>query len=71
MIVKPLAPDLQNFLSDIRQSVRQNGKLSIRGFGTFKIVKKKAGNQRLPNGQIVKVQARSVVKFVPSKSFLS
>jgi nucleoid DNA-binding protein len=66
-----LAPNLKNFLDDVRQGVRQNGKLTLTGFGTFKVVKKKARNQRLPNGTIIKVPARSVVKFVPSKKFLT
>lgn len=56
---------------EIAESVRRNGKVTIVGFGTFKIVKKKARDQRLPNGTVIRVSAKSVVKFVPSKKLLA
>jgi len=57
-------------MDSLRTHVRKDGKINIRNFGTFKIVKKKARTQRLPNGKIIQVPARSAVKFLPSKNFL-
>jgi nucleoid DNA-binding protein len=57
-------------MDSLRTAVRQNGKVNIRNFGTFKIVKKKARSQRLPSGKVIQVPARSIVKFIPSKNFL-
>jgi len=63
-------PSRYLFLEHIKKSVRQDGRIIVRNFGTFKIVKKKARAQRLPSGKIIQIPARSVVKFLPSKNFL-
>jgi DNA-binding protein HU-beta len=58
-------------MAEIAEAVRRNGKVTIVGFGTFKIVKKKARDARLPDGKVVRVAAKSVVKFIPSKKLLA
>lgn len=57
-------------MDSLRMHVRKDGKINIRNFGTFKIVKKKARLKRLPNGKVIQVPAHSVVRFLPSKNFL-
>jgi DNA-binding protein HU-beta len=40
------------------------------GFGTFKVVKRKARKGRNPQtGKVIKIKAKKVPKFVPGKAF--
>ena len=47
---------------------RKDGVVSLLGFGTFKVVKRKARKGRNPRtGEEIKIKARKAVKFVPGK----
>jgi nucleoid DNA-binding protein len=59
------------FIEDIKSCVRKNGRVVIKNFGTFKLVKRRAHSKRLPTGKMISVIARTAVKFVPSKNFLA
>jgi DNA-binding protein HU-beta len=71
MVVGMVYAKSSSTMAEIAESVRRNGKVTIVGFGTFKITKRKSRDQRLPNGTTIRVAAKSVVKFVPSKKLLA
>ncbi|HDP95658.1 MAG TPA: HU family DNA-binding protein [Candidatus Aminicenantes bacterium] len=52
----------------IDQMKRENGKLTIVGFGTFKSTMKKRKKGRNPRtGETIEIPARRVAKFIPGK----
>jgi len=54
--------------SVIDQMKREDGKLTIVGFGTFKSTMKKRKKGRNPRtGETIEIPARRVVKFIPGK----
>jgi DNA-binding protein HU-beta len=55
----------------IQKITKKEGSLMLVGFGTFKVMKRKARNGRNPQtGKTIKIPAKKVVKFKPSKDFL-
>jgi len=56
----------------VKKTVKKGGVVQLMGFGTFKPAKRGARTCRNPHtGEPVKVKAKKVVKFKPSKNFLS
>lgn len=52
----------------VEQMKREEGKLTIVGFGTFKSTMKKRKKGRNPRtGETIEIPARRVVKFIPGK----
>lgn len=58
------------FLNAVKKTLSDGDHIEIRGFGTFKVRKRKSRMARNPRtGEPVKVPARSVPVFKPSKPF--
>ncbi|MBN2125924.1 MAG: HU family DNA-binding protein [Deltaproteobacteria bacterium] len=53
----------------ITNALKKKGSVSLVGFGTFKVDKRKARTGRNPQtGEAMKIKARNVPKFVPGKA---
>ena len=56
-------------LSTITKTLKKKGTVSLVGFGTFKVNKRKARTGRNPQtGEVVKIKAKNVPKFIPGKA---
>jgi DNA-binding protein HU-beta len=56
-------------LKAIKNSLKKKKDVNLAGFGTFKVVKRKARKGRNPaTGEAIKIKAKNVPKFVPSKT---
>ena len=55
--------------STITKSMKKNTPVTLVGFGTFKVNKRKARKGRNPaTGEEIKIKAKKVPKFVPGKA---
>lgn len=65
---KDCALVVEGFLNAVKQALVQRHNIEIRGFGTFKIRRRKSRMARNPRtGDPVRVPARAVPVFKPSK----
>jgi DNA-binding protein HU-beta len=56
-------------LASIKNALKKGDDVNLVGFGTFKIAKRKARKGRNPaTGETIKIKAKKVPKFVPSKA---
>lgn len=59
---------LNSFIASVEEVLASQGKLTLTGFGTFEVQKRKARTGRNPRtGQVIKIPASNVVKFRPGK----
>lgn len=59
---------LESLLSTIAGALKKGDTVTLTGFGTFKISKRKARNGRNPStGAPIKIKAKNVAQFVPGK----
>jgi len=59
---------LNAFLEAVEETLVKEGKLTLTGFGTFAVEKRKARKGRNPRtGDVIKIPATKVVKFRPGK----
>ncbi len=59
---------LDAVLDNIRKSLKKNQKVTLVGFGTFSVTKRKARKGRNPRtGEEIKIAAAKVPKFIPGK----
>ncbi len=57
---------------ELKQQILEKERVSIRGFGTFKVIHKPARIARNPKtGEPVNVEPKDVIKFKASKSFFT
>ncbi len=62
------AAALDTYVATVAKELKKNGKMGLVGFGTFRIVKRKAREGRNPQtGKAIKIAAKRVVKFRPGK----
>jgi nucleoid DNA-binding protein len=55
--------------STITQALKKKNAVTLVGFGTFKVAKRKARKGRNPKtGEVLKIKAKRVPKFVPGKA---
>ena len=60
---------LDCFMTLVGKELKKNGKLSLVGFGTFSVSKRKAREGRNPQtGKTIKIPAKKVVKFKAGKA---
>jgi len=53
----------------ITKALKKKGAVTLVGFGTFKVDKRKARTGRNPQtGEAIKIEAKNVPKFVPGKA---
>ena len=56
-------------ISSITGALKKGEDVTLTGFGTFKVVKRKARNGRNPNtGEPIKIKATKAPKFAPGKA---
>ena len=54
------------FHESVKSALKKGGKVTIVGFGTFSVAKRKARTGRNPQtGAVIKISARKVPKFTP------
>lgn len=69
---KDCALVVDGFLNAVKQALAEGNNIEIRGFGTFKVRRRKARMARNPRtGDTVRVPARHVPVFKPSKHLRS
>ena len=60
---------VDSVFSSITNSLKKNGTVTLIGFGTFKVAKRKARTGRNPQtGEEIKIKAKKVPKFVAGKA---
>ena len=60
----------KSVIDGITKTVKKGQKVTIVGFGTFSLVKRKARNGRNPRtGEVLKIAARKSPKFTAGKTF--
>jgi len=56
-------------ISTITKSLKKKNAVTLVGFGTFRVDKRKARKGRNPRtGEVIKIKAKKVPKFVPGKA---
>jgi DNA-binding protein HU-beta len=66
------AATVDAFTAAVQGALKKKDKLTLVGFGTFKVVERKAREGRNPKtGQKIKIKASRVPKFVPGKELKS
>lgn len=59
---------LDSLLSTITTGLKKGEKITLTGFGTFKVTKRKARTGRNPRtGEAIKIKARKTPQFTPGK----
>lgn len=59
---------LDSFADAVIKTLKGGGKVTLVGFGTFTVSKRKARNGRNPKtGEIIKIKAKKVARFKPGK----
>jgi len=59
---------LESLLSNITHVLKKGDTVTLTGFGTFKVSKRKARDGRNPRtGEVIKIKSRNVAQFVPGK----
>jgi len=62
------AAALDAYVEAVTRELKQGGKISLVGFGTFCVSKRKAREGRNPKtGESIRIPAKNVVKFKPGK----
>jgi DNA-binding protein HU-beta len=60
---------LNSFLANVTKALKKGDKITLTGFGTFSVSKRKARKGRNPQtGEEIKIKASKVVKFKPGKT---
>lgn len=60
---------VDSIFSSITQALKKKDTVTLVGFGTFKVDKRKARKGRNPQtGEEIKIKAKNVPKFVPGKA---
>lgn len=58
------------FINEIFDVLKEDGSVSIAGFGTFRVVERGPRNGRNPfTGEPIFIPAKKIPKFVPGKNF--
>ena len=66
---KEAAAAVDCVLATITKSLKKKNAVTLVGFGTFKVDKRKARKGRNPQtGEVIKIKAKKVPKFVPGKA---
>jgi DNA-binding protein HU-beta len=60
---------VSSFQDAVKGTLKKKDKLTLVGFGTFKVSERKARTGRNPQtGAVIRIPARKVAKFVPGKA---
>ena len=67
--LKKIEGFLDDILNVLSEELVKGGSITLVGFGTFKVVQRKAKTGRNPqNGETIKIPPKKVVLFKPSKT---
>jgi DNA-binding protein HU-beta len=59
---------MESLIANIIAEIKKGGSITLSGFGTFKVAKRKARDGRNPRtGEKIKIKPKKVVQFVPGK----
>ncbi len=59
---------LNSFISNVTKALKKGDKITLTGFGTFSVSKRKARKGRNPQtGETIRIRAAKVPKFSPGK----
>jgi len=59
---------LNSFIDNVTRALKKGDKITLTGFGTFSVTKRKARKGRNPQtGEVIKIKATKVPKFSPGK----
>ncbi|RMG59408.1 MAG: HU family DNA-binding protein [Deltaproteobacteria bacterium] len=59
---------VNSFIDAVTKTLKKGDKLTLTGFGTFSVTKRKARKGRNPQtGEVIKIKATKVPKFTPGK----
>lgn len=59
---------LNSYIKNITMALKKGDKITLTGFGTFSVTKRKARKGRNPQtGEVIKIKATKVPKFSPGK----
>lgn len=60
---------IDTFTSSIQKTLKKGDKVTLVGFGTFSVTKRKARKGRNPKtGEAIKIKAKKVARFKPGKT---
>lgn len=60
---------MESLLANITAELKKSNSVTLTGFGTFKVSKRKARNGRNPRtGEKIKIKSRNVAQFMPGKA---
>ena len=63
---------LDSFIQAVTKTKKENGKVTLVGFGTFSVSKRAARNGRNPQtGEVIKIKAKKVARFKAGKELTS
>jgi DNA-binding protein HU-beta len=63
---------LDSFIANVSKSLKKGDKVTLVGFGTFSVAKRKARKGRNPQtGEVIKIKAKKVAKFAPGATLKS
>ncbi len=61
---------INSFIDSIKKSLKKGDKVTLVGFGTFSVAKRKARKGRNPRtGETITIKARKIPKFTAGKDF--
>ena len=60
---------IESLIANITAALKKGDSVTLTGFGTFKVSKRKARTGRNPRtGEKIKIKAKNIAQFVPGKS---
>lgn len=65
-----VAEVLEEFMAEVKGTVKKGNSVQLIGFGTFSSTKRKARKGTTPQGKAFKSAAKTVARFKPSSKFL-
>ena len=69
---KDMEKILEIFFDEIAEALCRGENIEIRGFGTYKVIKRKARMGRNPkNSELVKIPEKKAIKWKSSKTFFN
>ena len=61
---------LESFIDSVKKTLKKGNKVTLVGFGTFSVSKRKARNGRNPRtGETIKIKSSKAPKFTAGKAF--
>jgi DNA-binding protein HU-beta len=61
---------LESFINSVKKTLKKGNKVTLVGFGTFSIAKRKSRNGRNPRtGETIKIKSSKAPKFTATKAF--